>query len=321
MPKIPTLPPSPGQRRRRECFSPAVLLPDGEGLFFRLRRPNNRVDTIMVAHGEVREPVLRIEGGEIGDAVYSTSGHLLYEQAFPIRGIWAVPFSLSCLVVEGEPFLVAPEAIHLSISNEATLVFVSGVRSSAIQLFWVDRNGRLLEPIGPPRENIRDIAISPDGEKVAILGEERGNRDVWVYDVDRGTRARLTLAETIDSSPTWSPSNDVAYSSARGIEVRSADGSGESRLLIANDPTWSKQGDVATTLMSVEVSSGPVFSSGIPQKVFSGDDVQTALEVFDSRRYDVAHDGQRFVIARNVIEGTPRVTAIQQWPALIPQQK
>jgi len=73
--------------------------------------------------------------------------------------------------------------------------------------------------------------------------------------------------------------------------------------------------------MSVEVSREPEFSSGIPQKVFSGDDVQSTLEVFDSRRYDVAHDGQRFILARNVIEGTPRVTAIQQWPALIPSQK
>ena len=68
------------------------------------------------------------------------------------------------------------------------------------------------------------------------------------------------------------------------------------------------------------VTSGrtePDFSVGIPQKLFSGEGLQAELAAFGDARYDVAPDGERFVIVKTVFEGEPAITAIQNWPAIL----
>jgi Tol biopolymer transport system component len=153
--------------------------------------------------------------------------------------------------VEGEAMLVAADAVLPSVSDEGTLTYVSGVRSTDRQLFWVDRGGRVGAPVGQLHKGIRHPALSPDGRRVAIMGDD-GNRDVWVYDLDRNTRTRLTRGEFIDGDPAWSPSSgEVVYSTspdarAWNIEVRRADGSGEAHVMVAGPAgnlTWSQRGD------------------------------------------------------------------------------
>ena len=83
--------------RGEAAFHRPSFLPEGEGLLFRLRRTNNQADTIVAVRGETRREVYRVQGGDVADPIYSDTGHLIFGQEDPGRGIWAAPFSLSSL--------------------------------------------------------------------------------------------------------------------------------------------------------------------------------------------------------------------------------
>ena len=61
-------------------------------------------------------------------------------------------------------------------------------------------------------------ALSPDGTKVAEKGvdAEKGNPYIFVIDVARGTRTRLTSHAANEGQPAWSPKGDrLAFISYR----------------------------------------------------------------------------------------------------------
>jgi Tol biopolymer transport system component len=91
----------------------------------------------------------------------------------------------------------------------------------------VERGGRVSVLIG--KEGPYDDAkYSPDGTRI-VLGEGVGNRrDLWVYDLARATKTRLTF-ESDNFFPVWNPDGrTIAFTSRRagpaGIFIVSADG-------------------------------------------------------------------------------------------------
>ena len=96
--------------------------------------------------------------------------------------------------------------------------------------------GQELELIGQPQDVTVSPALSPDGRHVAVLGIEDNNPDVWVHEVGRSLKRRLTFDAAMESQPIWSPSGkEITFRSARqgndDIYIRPADGTGEPRLL------------------------------------------------------------------------------------------
>jgi serine/threonine-protein kinase len=84
----------------------------------------------------------------------------------------------------------------------SALVYVPG-RTSVPQrtLVLVDREGRTT-PFSDVRGAYSHPRFSPDGRSVAVTVESESGSDVWIFDVQRGRRTRLT---TIGASrfPTW----------------------------------------------------------------------------------------------------------------------
>ena len=81
-------------------------------------------------------------------------------------------------------------------------------------------------------------ALSPDERRIAVVGLENGNQDIWIHDVDRTEKTRLTFDADADIRPTWSPSGGhLAFSSLRqgdwDIFIRRADGAGGVTPLVA----------------------------------------------------------------------------------------
>jgi serine/threonine-protein kinase len=89
-------------------------------------------------------------------------------------------------------------------------------------------------------------ALSPDGKRVAVVATESGNADVWVHDVTRSTKTRLTFAPGNEVAPVWSSSGqEIVYSVAEaGIERKAADGTGDPTVLTqsGNSPDLSRDG-------------------------------------------------------------------------------
>jgi len=184
--------------------------------------------------------------------IYSHTGHLVYTADQFGGDLWAVPFSLDTLSVTGEAFPIAQNTRNATVATDQTLVYVDIPESGPEHLVWLDRGGHKTGEIGQPHEAIGWPALSPDGKLLAFTFQARSNEDVWVYDIARETRTRLTSAEGTDMRPVWSPtSEDVGFTSNRAgnrdIYFRRADGSGQAQALLERDEfvyltDWSKDG-------------------------------------------------------------------------------
>ena len=214
----------------------ASCLPDGSVLFVP-HAQGARPNALFVFVQGQRKELLRLAGDQdIWFPVYSPTGHILYHRHPANAGIWALPFSLARHEVTGEPFMVAPEGDVPSVSADGTLVHVKGTGSRMTQMVWVERSGKVLGPIGPPQEQWPFPELSPDGRHVVIAAKENDVDDIWIHDVERGTRTRLSAGNVPYSVEAWTPyAESVLYTEGSAppltMKLRSADGGGESRTL------------------------------------------------------------------------------------------
>ena len=87
----------------------------------------------------------------------------------------------------------------------------------ASQLTWFDRTGHVLGTLGDAAP-YAGLALSPDERRVAVtLGTGTPeNVDIWVIDIARNIRSRLTVDPGRDVSPVWSPDGTrIAFQSTR----------------------------------------------------------------------------------------------------------
>ena len=184
---------------------------------------------------------------------YSPSGHIVYQTAELTPGLWALPFSVEKLEPTGEAFLITADGAIPSVAADGTLAYTKFIAGGPEQLVWRDRTGVRLGTIGSPQERIGHPVLSPDGRRVAVEGVEDGNKDIWVHEIDRGVKRRLTFHPADEWRPTWSPTgNEITFSlpleGSDDILSVSADGGGDPVLLVATAkreiaPHWSPDGE------------------------------------------------------------------------------
>ena len=112
---------------------------------------------------------------------------------------------------------------------------------------WFDQRGKTAGALAEPGD-YANAAVSSDGSRIAVARGAAGSRDIWIIDVEHGTKTRLTFDPADDDSPVWSPDGTtLAFASTRTgqpkIYIKPVDGSGEDRLL-SDEPgipsRWSK---------------------------------------------------------------------------------
>jgi dipeptidyl aminopeptidase/acylaminoacyl peptidase len=133
------------------------------------------------------------------------------------------------------------------------LAWRTGVPLPLYRLVWRDESGAELGAVGPPA-GYTNPALSPDGQRLAVDIREPGAkaRDIWIFNLARGSRARFTTDPADDLDATWSPDGSrIAFSSdrkgTRHLYVKPADGSDEEALLFEtpgdqNAEWWSPDG-------------------------------------------------------------------------------
>jgi TolB protein len=98
---------------------------------------------------------------------------------------------------------------------------------------------------------IEFVDVSPDGERLAVSSDRRGNKDIWLLPSSGGEMTPLATDPTPDWAPRWSPDgNEIAFysyrSGNRDVWVMPSRG-GAARQLTSdpgNDwfPSWSPDG-------------------------------------------------------------------------------
>ncbi len=175
---------------------------------------------------------------------YSASGHIVYQPAPVTEDLWALPFSLSTLKPAGEAFPIAQNGRDPTVAADGTLVYRDGASAGTKQLIWLDRRGGKTGEIGRAQVDIVDPELSPDGRRVAFSAAENSNADIWVYDIARRVKTRLSVDPAMEFRALWSPSGEevtfVSYRSGVWDNfLRRADGGGEATALPATPlPEW-----------------------------------------------------------------------------------
>ncbi|HUQ48078.1 MAG TPA: protein kinase [Gemmatimonadaceae bacterium] len=148
--------------------------------------------------------------------------------------VFAVSFDEKTLTTRGEPVQVLDQVrtegidgtLQFDVSDTGTLVYVPG-GLGARDVAWISRNGTETPIDSSWTGQFRDIALSPDGSRIAMtIGGA-----VWVKKLPNGALTRLTLTGASDR-PTWLPDGRaVAYlgtrSNKRTSWWRRADGSND----------------------------------------------------------------------------------------------
>jgi serine/threonine-protein kinase len=166
---------------------------------------------------------------------YLPSGHLVYVT----RGmLFALSFDAERLEVRGNPTPLqevssepATGIAQMDFSASGTLVYRSGGTESLKTLQWLDSAGRM-ESLGTEPALYLYPRFSPDGSRLAFLLSQGPLTDLWVYDLRRGAKGRVTSGTSFNSFPVWSPDGRyLVFQSAGGMFWARSDAAGKPQPL------------------------------------------------------------------------------------------
>ncbi len=175
-------------------------------------------------------------------AIYA-AGYLLFVRD---NTLMAQRFDSSKLALVGDAH---PLADHVAVNTDVwapvvtasqtgELLYQGGSVGGSTQLIWYDRSGKAGAPVFPENGNYANPALAPDGTKLAVGIDSNGEDDIWVVDLTRNTRSRLTFNSTSSYFPVWWPDGkSIIYAtgtsgSPNSILRRNADGTGNVETLL-----------------------------------------------------------------------------------------
>ncbi len=260
------------------------LLPDGKHfLFLGANHSNPASEDTGIFFGSLDGKDVRRVLHTVSNALF-VAGYLLF---LADNSLMAESFDASSGTPSGQPFSVADGVAFdagvwrmvVSASSNGILLVQPGRTDVGQQLVWFDRSGKQLGTVGE-REHIMQVQLSPDRSKAAaIIGDPLGA--VWIYDLQRNTRTRLTFLNGTVAGSAWSPDGkQIAFSinnSKSGrfqTYVQPADGSGTAKPVMP-DPAqdqlvtdWSPDGKYLLytegAIGSQKLWAAPVDGSGKP---------------------------------------------------------
>jgi len=229
---------------------PSPLL-DGDTLLVTVRKRwqswgDEQVDALNVASG-ARKLLVK----DATDARYVPTGHLLFLR----RGVlFAVPFDPARLEVTGEerPLLESVAQVLAGVVSGSGTGAGQFAVSPAGTLAWahrpvdaypdrrlvtVDRRGRVMPLMCPPRSFGGALRLAPDGRRLAVVIRNLNEVGLWCYDLERGGLTLIAGAAEV-WWPLWSRDGRSLYYGrmAEGrtwMAVQAAESGSEPRTFLA----------------------------------------------------------------------------------------
>jgi serine/threonine protein kinase len=171
-------------------------------------------------------------------ATNGSKGHLLLVDR--TAGIRTAPFdpahpahtAADTSVLANVYYEVETESVGwLAVSNNGTAVYATG-NPTKTSLVWVDHEGKI-SSLDKEQDVYREAVLSPDGARAIV----RVGVELWIHDLQRGTRSRLTTVDSSNNLPIWSSDGTkVIFASNRGgdwdIYAQPSDGSRPAEVLL-----------------------------------------------------------------------------------------
>jgi Tol biopolymer transport system component len=263
------------------------FLPDGRHFLYLAithQRDASSNDGVYVASLDGKERHLVMTGKtNVGYA----GGRLLFMHD---ASLMAQPFNPTTGALQGEAERLAEDVLvddtickaAFDASTSGLLAYTSGGLLTS-QAVWYDRSGNSLDLIGDKTSNPIAIRLSPDGARLAMGG---AGGDVWVHDLKRNVKTRLTFGPGWSFSPIWSSDGQwIAYEAKRAgkytLYRKHANGMGQEELLLEGDGVtrmaydWSPAGDsllfgIGDLTSTGEIWALPLFHDRKPVPLVKG---------------------------------------------------
>jgi serine/threonine protein kinase len=234
------------------------FLPDGEHFLYAFQSSSQDDNGFYVGSldGKLRRKLLGPD-----TKAMAVDGYLLFSRN---DVLYAQEFDFKSLELRGQPKPLSDHVLtfgtayganffaSLSRAPNDVLAYRTGSTGSDVELTWFDRSGNRLSTLGAAAQ-FSNPALSPDGKWMAVGRKDaKGGRDLWLFDLGRGTNTRLTFDPGDELNPIWSPDGkQIAFTgtskSHRDIYVMDAHGTRAPELLLEspeekNVEQWSPDG-------------------------------------------------------------------------------
>ena len=236
------------------------FLPDGKRFLY-----------LAANHGNPKSPdsaiyVGSLEGGQPRrlmasyGSVQTVPGWLLSVRD---RNLTATPFDEDRATVSPPGLSVAGDANFdsgvwrgvFSASRTGLLAYQLAREGEGGRLTWFDMTGHPMGTVGERSESFA-MRLSPDGRRASVIQGDPNN-DIWIYELERGVRARLTTDESVLPSPLWSPDgSEILFVRGNPASAQNPDyvvatipsfGAGEKKIILRSPvrletTDWSRDG-------------------------------------------------------------------------------
>jgi eukaryotic-like serine/threonine-protein kinase len=217
------------------------FLPDGNHFLYFAHGTTGADSGIYLAALDSKERNLLLHNDS--NAIYAAPGYLLFVRD---NTLMAQRFNPHSLALEGE---AKPVADHVAVNTDTwrsiltasangELLYQHGTAAGGSQLVWYDASGKQGEPVLPETADYHWPALSPDASKLAVAIETNGIADIWVIDLARHTKTRITFGPQYSGEPVWWPDGKsivFSYGPAGATDSlyrQNADGTGNKEKLM-----------------------------------------------------------------------------------------
>jgi serine/threonine protein kinase/Tol biopolymer transport system component len=262
------------------------FLPDGKHFLFWIQLSGSTAGGGIYS-GSLDSPEHKLLVTTGSSGAYAEPGYLLFVRD---GALMAQRLNTRKLQLEGDATPIADHvAVNTStyrsvftVSRTGNLLYLGSGETSGSHLNWFGVDGKQTGAAVAEAGLYYQPALSPDGKRLAAGIESGATMDIWVVDLQRHTKTRLTFGPGRSSWPVWSPDGRWIYYSNNGggadnhIYRRPADGTGNSESVVVTEGV--------TEIPSAITADGKYLSYFLQErKVSNGFDVY-ALPLFGDKK-------------------------------------
>jgi serine/threonine-protein kinase len=214
-------------------------LPGGKAVLFTFSNVNGNYEEAGIAAVSLKDRHRKTIIGRAGmNPMYLPSGHLVYATKGELL---AAPFDPERLELRGDPKPVIEDvaedatygSIQFSFSQTGRVLYRAGRAERLREVLWLSGNGQT-QPLWPEPVMALEPRLSPDGRRLAMFISNGPGSDLWVYDIDRTTKTRLTSG-LAGRDAVWSPDGQfLVFQAPGGVFWTRADGAGKPQPLLSS---------------------------------------------------------------------------------------